>query len=79
MSGHDKLAIHTVPSVTLAGYECKKWCVRVIFIGLNPLGPRGGKSGIAVAARHIGGTFRSHEAALKYIQSDKALSGLEVV
>ena len=79
MSSNDKLAIHTVPSVTKAGFECLRWRSWVIFAGSNPLGPRGGRNGKVVAGRRVAGACRSYAEAAEHIKSTHDLAGLEVV
>ncbi len=41
-----KIAVHCRPWITSDGYKCNKWYGYWVAIGANPLGPRGGRSGI---------------------------------
>lgn len=55
----EKVAIHVLPYVTRGGHKCLKWVRWYIYLGRNPLGPRGGHRGTCVDAHCVAGPFRN--------------------
>lgn len=61
-----KVAIHSVPSITNAGFYCSKWPTYLVVVGVNPLGVRGGHCG-GIVAGEIVEKFSNSKAAKSYV------------
>lgn len=68
-----KLAIHGEPFVCASGFLCKRWKRYFVYVGTNPLGPRGGHQGHPVRARCIVGGLRSRDDAAEFAAAYLAL------
>ena len=73
-----KVAIHSCTASGANGNVYLGFHQYFIYVGSNPVGPRGGKCGNAVAGNRVAGPFRTYELAEQYIQSDANLAVLEV-
>lgn len=72
-----KVAVHCLPYITNQGYACLNHFRYHVFVGINPVGPRGGFSGKCVSGKRISGPFRTYEDAklsAKKIAAEKGYS-----
>lgn len=54
-----RVTVHSEGWETKSGYVCLKWREYWVFLGNNPLGPRGGRCGNVVDGKRVAGRFRN--------------------
>ena len=72
-----KVAIHSCTASGANGNVYPGFHQYFIYVGSNPVGPRGGTCGNVVAGSRVAGPFRTYEMVQQHIQSDANLAVLE--
>ena len=74
-----KVAIHTVPYITLSGHTCRKHAEYLVVAGANPLGPRGGRCGSIVDGEFVSGRIGKWDAAADFALDYARENGAEYI
>lgn len=74
-----KVAIHREGWRTKTGQVCRKWSEYWVFVGMNPLGYRGGRCGIVVDGKRVAGRFSNPKEALAFAQRLADANGYQLI
>jgi hypothetical protein len=67
----EKVAVHSVPYITRAGWRCERWREYLVVVGIDPTGPRRGHRG-SWGSGKVMGRYRTRTEAEQRVKRDFA-------